>query len=44
MKHYVLCFHDETLECIATGLRTERQPGGFSDVVRLVSTRLLLDE
>jgi hypothetical protein len=41
MKHYVLCFHDETLECIASGHRTERHLSGFGDTVRLMSTRLL---
>lgn len=44
MKHYVLCFHDETLECIASDLRTERHLSGFGDTVRLMSTRLLHSE
>jgi len=43
-KHYVLRFHDETLECIAADLRTERHPSGFGDAVRSVSTRLLHGE
>jgi hypothetical protein len=43
-KHYVLCFHDETLECIAADIRTERHPSGLADAVRSVSTRLLHSE
>jgi hypothetical protein len=42
MKHFVLCFHDETLECIASQLRTERHLGSFEDAVVSVSRRLLL--
>ena len=41
MKHYVLCFHDDTLECLAAGFRTERHAGDFADAVRAVSARLL---
>jgi hypothetical protein len=44
MKHYVLCFHDETLECIAPDLGTERHLSGFGDTVQLMSTRLLHSE
>ncbi|GAA5122463.1 hypothetical protein [Haloechinothrix salitolerans] len=39
MKHYLLCFHDETLECLASGLRTERFLGSYHDALRAVVER-----
>ncbi|WP_157777665.1 hypothetical protein [Nocardia terpenica] len=40
MKHYVLCFHDETLECLASGLRTRRMNCGYRDAIHAVTTSL----
>ncbi|MBF6059837.1 hypothetical protein IU500_01050 [Nocardia terpenica] len=41
MKHYVLCFHDETLECLASGLRTRQMNCSYRDAVHAVTTTLL---
>lgn len=41
LRHFVLCFHDETLECIAEGIRTARITSSFADAVRSVGTSLL---
>lgn len=40
-RHYVFCFHDETLECIAAGFTAARHQGGLDDVVLSMTTRLL---
>jgi hypothetical protein len=41
MNHYVLCFHDETLECLARQWRAEPLDCSVSDALTLAS-RLLL--
>jgi hypothetical protein len=41
MKHFVLCFHDETLECLASSLRTSRVVSSYGDAVRSVAASLI---
>jgi hypothetical protein len=41
LKHYVFCFHDETFECLAEGLTTERYVGSPRAVLSELVGRLL---
>ncbi|GAB2673307.1 hypothetical protein [Kribbella swartbergensis] len=40
LKHYVLLFHDETLECLAEGFRITRASSAYSDAVVATAARL----
>lgn len=42
LTHYILSFHDDTLECLATDLRARRVAGTFARAVEEVSQRLLI--
>jgi hypothetical protein len=39
--HFVICFHDETFECIATGFRAEVLSVPFSDALHVAADRLI---
>jgi hypothetical protein len=41
LNHYVLCFHDETFECLAESFTTERLLGSPHDVLGMLVNRLL---
>jgi hypothetical protein len=41
LNHYVFCFHDETLECLAEGITTERYVGSPHTVLSQLLGRLL---
>jgi hypothetical protein len=43
MKHYILCFHDETLECLAEGLQTQQLTCSYPDAIKTVTAALLRD-
>lgn len=41
LTHYILCFHDETLECLAKGIQITTHVSSFRDLVRDVSVQVL---
>ena len=41
LRHFVITFHDETLECLARDVRTEISGYRFPDVVRATTNRML---
>jgi hypothetical protein len=41
LKHYVLCFHDQTLECLASEIHVARFTGSYREAVRSVVSGLL---
>jgi hypothetical protein len=43
MKHYILCFHDQTLECLAAGLQTLQLNCSYPDAIKTVAATLLGD-
>lgn len=41
LNHYVLCFHDETFECLAEDVRAEGLTTSLAQAIELASNRLL---
>ena len=40
-QHFVICFHDETFECIAEGWRAQELVTTVSEALRVAATRIL---
>jgi len=43
VKHYILCFHDNTLEVLAHGYSTEKRAGSIREVLDSLISKLSLD-
>jgi hypothetical protein len=41
LRHFVITFHDETLECLARDVRTETSGDSFPEAVRATANRML---
>jgi hypothetical protein len=43
LRHYILTFHDETLECLAREIRTEQLDCNYPEAVAQIAARLVND-
>lgn len=41
LRHFVITFHDETLECLARDMRTETCTASFPEAARATASRML---